>query len=87
MPNNLILRRVEVTEEYRPLSDVPLVGTVTLSAAPTNAGPIFLRSDDGEDVPMHQAEFHVFKRIDLSLVMIKGQPGDYVTAIGGTWRE
>ena len=87
MPNNLILRRVEVTDEYRPLTDAPLVGTVTLSAAPANAGPVFLRGDKGEDVPLHQSEFHTLKRIDLSLVHLKGQSGDYVTVIGGTWRE
>ena len=87
MSNNLILRRVEMTEEYRPLSDRPLVGTVTLTAAPTNAGPVFLRGDGGEDVPLTSGEYHLLKRISLSDVWLKGWPGDYVTVIGGTWRD
>ena len=49
--NNVIMRRVEVTPDYQPISDHKLVASVTLSCLPTNSGTVYLRGDDGADVP------------------------------------
>ncbi len=85
MPNNLILRRVEVTPEFRPLSATTLIGTVDLSTPPFNAGPVFLKGDDGGEVEMVPGEAHQLVRVDLRDVWVRGDAGLVVTVIGGTW--
>ena len=83
--NNMIMRTVPVTAEYKPLSAVSLIGTVTISALPSNIGDVFFRGDDGSDVAWVRGEWHPVVRVDLSEIFIKGTPGDAVTLIGGTW--
>ena len=87
MPNNVILRRVEVTEDYRPLSCQRLVATVEISAPPTNSGPVFLRGDQGDDVAFLPAQWITLKSVDLSQLFVKGTSADVVFIIGGTWRD
>jgi len=76
---------VPVTADYQPLSPVSLVGSVTLSALPSNTGDVFFRGDDGSDVPWIAGQWHDFSRVDLSQIFIKGTPGDVISVIGGTW--
>ena len=86
MPNNLILRRIEVTEEWKPLSPVPLVGTVDVSAPPTNSGPVFIRAGVDEEAYLIPAEFHCFQRVALDQVEVRSDtPGNELTLIGGSW--
>ena len=86
MPNNLILRKIEVTPEWKPLSPVPLVGTVDVSAPPSNSGPVFIRSGKGEESFFIPAEFHCFQRVALDKVEVRSDtPGNELTLIGGTW--
>ena len=87
MANNVIMRHVEVTDAYRPLSDRPLIASAEIGAPPTNAGPVYFRGDQGDDVAWPVGSFHFFKRIDLSQLFVKGGRGDVVTIIGGTWRD
>ena len=84
MPNNLILRTVEVTADYAPLSARPLVGTVDVSTPPTNSGPVFFKAGATEEAWFLPGEFHGFVRVPLHEVFVKGTPGDTVTIIGGT---
>jgi len=83
--NNTILRMIPVGTDYQPLSAVSLVGSVTLSALPSNTGDVFFRGDDGSDVPFRAGEWHIFNRIDLASVFVKGTPGDTISIVGGTW--
>jgi len=83
--NNAIMRKIDVTDSYRPLSAVKLVGTFTISTPPTNAADVLFRGDDGSDVPWVPGEWHEFYSIDLAEVRVKGTPGDAVTVVGGTW--
>ncbi len=83
--NSTIMRRIEVTNDYRPISTVPLIGSFEISAVPGNTASVLFRGDDGSDVPWVQGEFHVLQRVDLSRILVKGTPGDVVTVIGGTW--
>jgi len=85
MPNNLILRKIEVTPEWKPLSPVPLVGTVDVSTPPSNSGPVFFRAGPGEEAFQIPGEAHAFVRVDLSTITVSGQSGDVVTLIGGSW--
>jgi hypothetical protein len=86
VPNNLILRRIEATPEWRPLSPVPLVGTVDLSAPPSNSGPVFLRAGPGEEVYLIPSEYHQLVRVALDSIEVRSDtPGNEITLIGGTW--
>ena len=85
MPNNLIMRRFEVTEDYRPLSDKPLVMSGEICSPPLNPGPVFFRGDNGSDVPWIAGECHLVVRCDLSEWFVKGPEGAIVTIVGGTW--
>jgi hypothetical protein len=83
--NNVVMRRIVLTGEYRPLVEHSLVATVDVSAPPGNAGPVFFLGDDGADVPWIAGEWHLLVRVDLSTVKVRGVPGDVLTLVGGTW--
>lgn len=85
--HNVILRTITMTNAWQPLSDTPLVGSVTISAPPTNAATVLLRSADNPDheVFFVNGEWHDFHRVELSALQVKGTPGDKLTLIGGTW--
>ena len=83
--NNIIMRKVDVTENYTPLAAEKTVVTVTISAPPSNTGNVFFKGDDGSDVPWTAAEWHTFRSINLADIQIKGAVGDVVTLVGGTW--
>lgn len=83
--NNLIMRKIDVTGAYQPLSSTPLVGSFTISAVPTNAAEVLFLGDDGSDVPWLAGEWHAVNRVDLAEVQVKGTVGDIVTVVGGSW--
>lgn len=83
--NNLIMRQIDLTADYQPLSDSPLVGSFTFSALPTNSGPVIFQADDGSEVPWLAGQWHTVHRVDLSQIRVKGQVGDQLNIVGGTW--
>jgi len=83
--NNTIMRKVTVVANYQPLSATELIGSVTISAQPTNSGPVYFKGDDGSDVPWLPGEWHRFVSVNLAEIEVKGTPGDVVTVVGGTW--
>ena len=83
--NNVIMRKIDVTENYAPLVPEKTVCTVTISAPPTNTGNIFFKGDDGSDVFFLPGEWHCLVRVNLADIQIKGTVGDVVTLVGGTW--
>jgi len=83
--NNTIIRKIDLTPSYQPLSADDLVGSVVVSAPPTNAGTTFFKGDTGEDVQVVPGEWHAFHRVQLRSIYIKGMVGDIVTIIGGSW--
>ncbi|NLX60075.1 MAG: hypothetical protein GXY74_13435 [Phycisphaerae bacterium] len=83
--NNLIMRRMAVSEEYQPLVAESLVGSVTISTPPGNQATVHFKGDDGSDVPWVPGEWHTFRSVDLSTFQVKGTTGDIVTVVGGTW--
>jgi len=85
MPHNVVMRRIEVTETYRPLSARSLVMSGEICSPPFNPGPVFFRGDDSSDVPWIQGEVHFFKRCDIGALFVKGPVGAIVTVVGGTW--
>jgi len=85
--NNVILRKVVVTDAWQPLSPTSLVGSVTVSTPPTNVGIVLFRtvSETADEVPFVAGEWHDFVSVDLASIEVRGTPGDLVTVIGGTW--
>ena len=83
--NNFIIRKVTVTASYQPLVSTKVIGSVTISCPPTNTGNVLFKGDDGTDVPWMPGEWHEFVSVNLNEMQIKGNAGDSVTVIGGTW--
>ena len=83
--NNVIMRQVSVSTDFAPLVPESLVGTFEISTPPTNAGNVIFLGDDGSEVPFLPGEYHTMVRIDLAEIQVKGQAGDKVSVVGGTW--
>jgi hypothetical protein len=83
--NNVVMRKIAVTGNYQPLASGKLVASVSISIPPTNAANVLFKGDNGADVPWVPGEWHEFRSIDLSAVLVKGTVGDVVTVVGGTW--
>jgi len=83
--NNVLMRKVNVTAGYQPLASAETVVTVTISCPPTNAAVVYLKGDDGADVPCVPGEWHTLVGVNLSDIQVKGTVGDYVTVVGGSW--
>ena len=88
--NNVILRKLTATTTWQPLSDAPLIGTVSVSTPPSNLNNVLFRAvaEPGHEVPWVPGEWHQMHRVDLSTIQIKAASGggsDIVTVVGGTW--
>ena len=83
--NNVIMRQVNVATDFAPLVPEKLVGTFEISTPPTNAGNVIFLGDDGSEIHWLPGEYHTLVRIDLAEIQVKGQAGDKVSVVGGTW--
>jgi hypothetical protein len=83
--NNVIMRQIEVTTEFAPLVPERMVGTFEISTPPTNSGNVIFKGDDGSEVAWIPSEFHELRRVNLAEIYVKGQAGDIVSVVGGTW--
>jgi hypothetical protein len=54
-------------------------------ALPTNTAPVEFLGDQGQAVPWQPGEWHSFPRINLADLKVRGQAGDRITVVGGTW--
>ena len=82
---NVIMRKIDVTDNYQPLASAQTVASVTISVPVTNAGNVIFKGDTGQDVPWVPGEWHEFRSVNLAEIEVKGTPGDVVTVVGGTW--
>jgi len=82
MANQTVMRRVNVTADYAPLSAVPLVVSVCISCPPGNGAAVEFLGDDGSDVPWIPGQWVEFRHVDLSQIQVKGTPGDTVVILG-----
>ncbi len=83
--NNIIARKITITDQFQPLSSDRVVGSVTISAPPSNTANVTLLGDTGDQVPLVPGEWHELKNVNLTDIKVKGIAGDIITAIGGTW--
>ena len=70
--NNVIMRKVDITETYQPLVAEQTVISGTLSAPPDNTGVVYFKGDDGSDVPWIPGQWHRFHSVDLAEIEVKG---------------
>ena len=83
--NNVIMRKIDVTGSYQPLSTERLVGSVTISTPPTNLGEVLFKAAGGPEVPWIAGEWHTLRSVNLADIEVKGTVGDMVTVVGGSW--
>ncbi|MBM4019868.1 MAG: hypothetical protein FJ288_16360 [Planctomycetes bacterium] len=83
--NSILMRKVDVTEEYQPLATERTVVTVTVSCPPGNSANVLFKGDDGSDVPWLPGEWHTLVGVNLADIQVKGAEGDTVTLVGGSW--
>ncbi|AQT67943.1 hypothetical protein STSP2_01095 [Anaerohalosphaera lusitana] len=83
--NNIIARKIDLTDQFQQLSESKTVGTVTVTALSGNSSEVILLGDTGDQVPLVPGEWHTFIRVDLARINVKGSAGDGVTVVGGTW--
>lgn len=85
MANNVVLKTIGLTSDYQPLAATSLVATVTLSAPPGNSASATVRTPDGAEAAFEPGEWHTLNRVDLARLEAKGQAGDTLSLVGGTW--
>ena len=84
--NNVVMRTIPLTAEFRPLSAQEVeVASVDITAPPSNQQPVIFAGDDGSEVAFIPGEFHLFWRVNLGAIRVRGNPGDVLTLVGGTW--
>lgn len=84
--NNLIQRVIEVTPTWQSATQLAEeMASVDVLALSTNSGPVEFLGDLSQAVPWQPGEWHSFPRINLAAIKVRGNFGDRVTVVGGTW--
>jgi hypothetical protein len=84
--NNLVQRVIDVGPQWQAAATLPEeVASVDVLALPTNSAPVEFLGDLGQAVPWQPGEWHSFPRINLAGLKVRGNQGDRVTVVGGTW--
>jgi hypothetical protein len=84
MANSVLMRQIAVTASLQPLGGNE-VFSVDVSCPPTNSGPVFFKVGAEPEAPFIPGEYQNFRRIKLSDITARGNPGDVVSIVGGTW--
>jgi hypothetical protein len=84
MANGVLMRQIALTGVHQALGGNE-VYTVDVSCPPTNNAPVFFRVGANPEVPFVPGEWHQLKRVKLSDIQVRGNPGDFVSLVGGTW--
>jgi len=78
-----IIRDVVVTAEYVALVPARTAFSGMIQCPPDNADSVAVQGDDGSDTAWLPGECNEFVNVDLSLILVKGTPGDVVAIRGG----
>ena len=84
MANGVVMRQIALTGVLQPLGGNE-VFTVDVSCPPTNTGPAFFKVGADPEVMWLPSEWHCLHRVKLSDISVRGNPGDVVSIVGGTW--
>ena len=83
--NNVLMRKIDVTANYEPLTTDQTVVTATISCPPGNVANVLFKCGDGTDIPWIPGEWHTLHSVNLADIEIKGTVGDTITVVGGSW--
>jgi hypothetical protein len=84
--SNLVQRVITLTPSWQsPTALSEEIASVDVLALPTNSAPVEFLGDQGQPVPWQPGEWHTFPRINLADLQVRGQAGDRVTVVGGSW--
>jgi len=84
MANGVLMRQIAVTDTHQPLGGNETY-TVDVSCPPTNSGPVFFKVGEQPEVPWLPGEWHCLRRVELKDISVRGNAGDFVSLVGGTW--
>jgi hypothetical protein len=81
--NNVIIRKVNLTNQFQRLAATKVVGNFRFRAAAT--GTVVLLGDDGiTQIALERSEQFTLEGVDLSDIQAKGNLGDFIVIIGST---
>lgn len=81
---NVIIRKIQMSITFQPLSAQRLIGNFTLRV-PAESSDIVVQTDDKTDeVPLGRGDVVTLERVNLQDISIKGAPTDVLYVIGAT---
>jgi hypothetical protein len=81
---NLVLLKVELTDEFKPLSEDRLIATFSLVASEKNTADAILSDGKGAEIDLPAGMQFRFERVDLSELVVKSKVGEVVFVVGHT---
>ena len=81
---NIVLLKVELSEELKPLSDERLVATFALVASEKNTQDAILTDGKGSEVDLPSGMQFRFERVDLNELLVRSKAGEVVFVVGHT---
>ena len=81
---NVVLLKVELSEELKPLSDERLIATFTLVASEKNTQDAVLTDGKGPEVELPAGMQFRFERVDLNELLVRSKAGEVVFVVGHT---
>ena len=84
--NNVVFRKIVLTNQYQPLSAQPSeVLSVTVLMPVRNKQDAIFQGEGGVEVPLQKGTRFELKKVNLAEIRVKGRPGDKIILVGGTW--
>ena len=84
MASNAIVKSLTLTASWQKISDVSLVGSVTIALPRGNSGDASVRVSGGSTETWPKDTSAVLAGVDLSTIEFKGTAGDLVLVSGNT---
>jgi hypothetical protein len=81
---NLVLLKVELTDEFKPISEDRLVAAFALAASAKNTEEVVITDGQGAEVELAVGTQFRFERVDLSALLVKSKPGETLFVVGHT---
>ncbi|NUQ51368.1 MAG: hypothetical protein HUU19_01570 [Phycisphaerales bacterium] len=81
---NFVLLKIDLTDEFKPVTENRLIATFTLVASGKNTEDAFLTDGKGAEVELPLGTRFEFERVDLSELLVKGKTGEVLFVVGHT---
>ncbi|HMN41178.1 MAG TPA: hypothetical protein PKE29_10060 [Phycisphaerales bacterium] len=81
---NTVLLRVDLTGDFKPLSEGTLVATFALLASEKNTQDVLVSDGKGAEIDLAAGREFRFERVDLSELQVKSKAGEVVFVVGHT---